>query len=367
MPFATPEVTLSRTLKFAVRRLETRALAAMCAVLFGIAPALAQSEAEEETDDTPRVFSSHEPVEFTLRADMRELLRDRDREQNYHPGMVRVPRLDGGGMDSVPVQVRTRGIFRRRPSTCSFPPLRMTFERRATRGTALQGERRFKIVTHCRSSGLYEQYVLQEYLIYRAFSMLSPFSLRTRLARITYEDTRGREETVTRYAILIEHEEQLAERHGMRVVSDTGVSMGLLDPRHTVFMAVFQYFIGNTDWSVRALHNVILLADSVNRHVPVPYDFDWSGVIATRYAKPDTSLPIKRVEERVYAGYCGHPEDFEPIFQQFRDKRAELEALYDLPGLDREHRDRARRYYADFYKLIDDKARVRRDMLRLCP
>lgn len=349
--------------RFAVRYWRVAGALALLATI----PQQSASQAAAEDEEAPRVFRSHDVVTLTLRADMRELLRDRDREQNYHQGFVHVAKLDGSGVDSIPVQVRTRGIFRRRPSTCSFPPLRMTFEPRGTRGTLLQGERRFKLVTHCRSSGLYEQYVLQEYLIYRSFALLSPYSLRTRLARITYEDTRGREETVTRYAILIEHEDQLAERHGLRVVTDTGVPMARLDPQHTVFMAVFQYFIGNTDWSVRALHNVILLADSLNRHIPVPYDFDWSGVIATRYAKPDTSLPIKRVEERIYAGYCGAPEDFAPIFQKFRDRRSELEALYDLPGLDSEHRDRARRYYADFYRLIDDARAVRRDMLRLCP
>jgi hypothetical protein len=338
-----------------------RAAIGTCAALAAATPLRGQGE-----DDQPAVFASDSIIAFTIRTDLRTLLRDRDDEQNYHDGHMRFSRADGT-VDSIPMQLRTRGIFRRRPQVCSFPPLRLNFARRSTRESPLAGERRFKLVTHCRSAGEYEQYVLQEYLIYRTYALFTDYSLRTRLARITYEDTRGREDVATRYAILIEHEEQLAERHGMRVVEDTGVSLAKLDPMHTVFMAVFQYFIGNTDWSIRALHNVVVLADSAGRqYTPVPYDFDWSGIIATRYARPDTSLPIRSVEERLYAGYCGVPEDFEQIFQRFRERRADIEALYNLPALDRDNRERARRYIAEFYRLIDDPRRVRDDMLRLC-
>ncbi len=223
------------------------------------------------------------------------------------------------------------------------------------------------MVTHCRNSDQYEQYVLQEYLIYRAYGLLTDLSLRTRLARVTYEDAAGREKPVTRYAILIEDEGRLAARHRMRVVEDTGTHIARLDPTQTVFMAVFQYFIGNTDWSIRALHNIVLLADSGGRILPVPYDFDWAGVIATRYAVPDTSLPIRSVKERLYSGYCSAVEDFEPIFARFRQHRAAIDALYDLQPLERDERDKSRRYYAEFYRLIDDPSRVRREMLKLCP
>jgi hypothetical protein len=311
------------------------------------------------------VFASDAPLELTIRTDLRALLRDRGEVRRDHEGTVRFSRADGSA-DTVAVELRTRGIFRRRPSVCSFPPLRLTTRPRAARETQLAGERRIKLVTHCRSSDQYEQYVLQEYLIYRAYALLTDLSLRTRLARVTYEDAAGKEKPVTRYAILIEDERRLAERHGLRVVEDTGTPMARLHPVQTVLVAVFQYFVGNTDWSVRALHNIILLAGSVGNVTPVPYDFDWAGVIGTRYAQPDTSLPIKRVQERLYAGYCGPPEDFEQIFARFRQQRSAIDALYDLEPLNPDHRERARRYYADFFRLIDDPRRVRREMLASC-
>jgi hypothetical protein len=311
------------------------------------------------------VFASDAPLEMTIRTDVRTLLRDRGEDRKDHRGIARIARRDGG-VDSAAVELRTRGIFRRRPSVCGFPPLRLSIGRRAARGTPLEGERRIKLVTHCRNSDQYEQYVLQEYLIYKAYALLTDLSLRTRLARITYEDVSGREKPVTRYAILIEDDRRLAERHRMRAVEDTGTPIARLDPSQTVFAAVFQYFIGNTDWSIRALHNIILLADSAGRLIPVPYDFDWSGVIATRYAQPDTSLRIRSVKERLYAGYCGPLEDFEPIFARFRQHRAAIEALYDLEPLERDNREQARRYYGEFFRMIDDPQRVRREMLKVC-
>jgi hypothetical protein len=320
--------------------------------------------AQDSAAVTPSsVFAADAPMALTVRTNLRALLRDRGEDRREHDGVVRFDRPDGT-LDSAAVQLRTRGIFRRRPSVCSFPPLRLTIRPRAARETPFAGQRRIKLVTHCRPSEQYEQYVLQEYLLYKVYGLLTDLSLRTRLARVTYEDAEGKEKPVTRYAIMIEDERRLADRHGMSVVEDTGAHQ--LDPMHTVFVAVFQYFIGNTDWSVRALHNIILLRDSVGRILPVPYDFDWSGVIGTRYAVPDTSLPIRTVQQRLYAGYCGVPEDFAQIFARFRQVRPAIEALYDLAPLEQGHRERARRYYADFFRLIDDPRRVRREMLARC-
>jgi hypothetical protein len=332
-------------------------LIAGAALLLVAVSARAQEEA--------RVFSTEAPLTLTLRTDMRALLRDRGEEREEHNAVVRYVGRDGR-TDSLPGELRTRGIFRRRPSICPFPPLRLDIRPRDARETMFAGERRLKLVTHCRSNDLYEQYVLQEYLIYRIYALLTDLSLRTRLARITYEDVNGREDPITRYSFLIEHEDRLADRHGMRVVEDTGAPMARLDPQHTVFMAVFQYFIGNTDWSVRALHNIIMLADSAGRLFPIPYDFDWSGVIATRYARPDTSLNIRSVEQRLYAGYCGSPEEFAAVFNRFREKRAAIEALYNLEALERGHRERALRYYEGFFRMIDDPRRVQGEMLNRC-
>jgi hypothetical protein len=313
----------------------------------------------------PSVFAADAPLNLTIRTDLRALLSDRGENRRDHDGIARFARPDGS-LDSIAVALRTRGIFRRRPSVCNFPPLRLTIRPRVARGTPFEGERRIKLVTHCRPSDEYEQYVLQEYLIYRVYALLTDLSLRTRLARITYEDATGKDKPITRYAILLEDERPLAERHRMRLASDTGTAIARLQPDHAVFVAVFQYFIGNTDFSVRGLHNVVLLEDSLDRIRMVPYDFDWAGVIGTRYAHPHPSLPIQTVQQRFYMGYCGLPDDFDQAFARFRQHRAAIEELYSLEPLERGHRERARRYYDDFFRLIDDPRRIRKEMLSRC-
>jgi hypothetical protein len=354
------EGPLSRTLKSVVRFL---ALVAG----YVLAGRAAGAQPDSAAPALPSVFETPgAPLDLTIRTDLRTLIRDRGDDRREHKGILRFPGADGG-VDSAAIELRTRGNFRRRPTVCSFPPLRLTLGRRAARGTPFAEDRSIKLVTHCRPNDQYEQYVLQEYLIYRTYALLTELSLRTRLARVTYEDLTGREKPMTRYAILIEDERRLAERREMRVVTDTGMPVARLDPRELALLAVFQYFIGNTDWSVRALHNIILLADSTEHVFPVAYDFDWSGVIGTRYAQPDTSLPIRTVQERLFSGYCGMPEDFSPVFAKFRAHRAAIDALYDLAPLEREHRERARRYYAEFYRQIDDPRRVKNEMLGRCP
>lgn len=359
MHCARPEATLSPTPSCTVRRLTAGLVLGAAAIWPPVAAQFSPA------DTGVSVFGTETPLDLTIRTDLRTLLRDRGEDRREHRGLVRYSRADGSP-DSVAIELRTRGIFRRRPSVCGFPPLRMSIGRRAGENTPFARERRIKLVTHCRSTAEYEQYVLQEYLVYRAYALVTDLSLRTRLARITYEDLTGREKPVTRYAILIEDERRLADRHRLRVVEETGIPLSRVDPAQTVLVAVFQYFIGNTDWSVRAPHNVILLGDSVGRLHPVAYDFDWSGVIGTRYAKPDTSLPIKSVKERIYAGYCASPEEFEAIFARFRQRRPAIEALYDLAPLERGHAERARRYYDQFFRLIDDPRRLRREMLGSC-
>lgn len=318
--------------------------------------------------DGPAVFASETPLTLTLRTDIRALLRDRGEEREEHTALMRYGGADSR-TDSLPAELRTRGIFRRRPSICPFPPLRLDIRPRDARGTMFAGERRFKLVTHCRSNDLYEQYVLQEYLIYRIYALLTDLSLRTRLARITYEDATGREDPVTRYSFLIEHEDRLADRHGMRVVEDTGAPIARLDPRHTVFMAVFQYFIGNTDWSALAAsdgeseccHNVIPLARNDGLLVPIVYDFDSSGIVDTSYALPDERLGISSVRQRLYRGTCLEPAALQASLAPFVARRQEIRALYEsYPKLTKRSRESALAYVDQFYEVLADPRRLER-------
>jgi hypothetical protein len=303
-------------------------------------------------------FRTTDVLPVTLRTDLGALRRDRDTAT----AEWRQATLTYAGRDSavtVPVRVRTRGIFRLK--TCDFPPIRLRFSEGDVRGTLLDSLRRPKLVTHCMDRGGYEQYLLQEYAIYRVLRLFTPMSFSARLLRVTYEDAAGAARPLTRYAFVTEDPERLAERLGGTFMTQQGARFGMIDRRHAALVGLFQYFIANTDWSVPGLHNIVLLRARDTTYA-VPFDFDWSGVIAPPYARPAPSLPIRSVRERIYRGFCQAAGDLEPVLAQFEALRDSIAAVYRaIPDLDPRTVERTLRYYDEFYRAVADRAQfVRR-------
>jgi hypothetical protein len=133
-------------------------------------------------------------------------------------------------------------------------------------------------------------------------------------------------------------------------------------------MSAFQYLIGGTDWSLVGLHNIVLVQNKENGTVtPVPYDFDWSGIVFTKYSFPDYRLPIKSVRERIYRGVCRKPEEWEPVLQVFREKKNALYAVYDgLPALDPKYARETRDYLDGFYQVIEKPSALKLEMINTC-
>lgn len=312
------------------------------------------------------LFASSEPLTITLEADFRTLVKDRGEDKVEHPGKLTY--LDANGAPvTVPVDLRTRGNFRLKPSTCRFPPIRLDFPKKQMVGTIFEGQDKVKLVTHCQDRDSYEQYTVHEHFIYRIYNLVSPLSLRVRLARLTYVDTSGEDDPFTRYGFMIEHIDALAERAWMKVTDTLNVHPATTDYRLTGVMDVFQYMIGNTDWSTYAQHNIELLRDQQGKLYAVPYDFDWSGLISTPYAKPNPRLDIRTVRQRVYRGFCRPPEQFELAFGPFREQRDAIYALYDeLPDLEPKQLKRVIEYIDEFYETLDDPKKVEREFVEKC-
>lgn len=311
------------------------------------------------------LFTSHAMLEITLEMDLRTVVKDVGDENQHHPATLTV--WDTGGEHTVEIEVETRGHFRRNKRNCNFPPLRLAFPDSGTEGTPFAGQRELKLVVHCQDKkDEYEQYVLEEYLIYRVFNVLTDRSFRVRLARITYRDRVGKRDPLTKYAFLIEEHEAMAARNGCTVLEVNAHPLEF-SPAETARMVLFQYMIGNTDFSIAYLHNVRLLMCPNYESVAVPYDFDWSGVIGTPYAKPDRKLPIRSVRDRLFRGFCRD----EAVYQQAaRELLERKDAIYDLyrtqDGLDPKRLERTLEYYDEFYEILDDPRKFRREILDRC-
>ncbi len=227
-----------------------------------------------------------------------------------------------------------------------------------------------KLVTHCRDSDPFEKYVLKEYLAYRFYNLITDWSLRARLLEVSYIDSRGKTEPVTRYAFVIESEKQIEHRLDGRFLEDREVSIIRTDYETCNRLALFEYMIGNTDWQVLKQHNieVFQFKDSTSyRPVPIPYDFDYSGLVNAYYAVPHDDLPIETVTERLYLGSCIHETEFQRFFSWYIEMKPQFMGLvndFHLLG-EREQRE-VRDYLEGFYEIISDERLAKTHIMSEC-
>ena len=312
----------------------------------------------------PALFTSDAVVELTIQTDYGRLRNDRTQDSEYRPATLRMTD-DEGVPRTIDIEVKTRGIYRLQ--NCRFPPIRVDLPRSRLGGTVFDGQNRIKLVSHCRNRDDDEQNLLEEYLVYRSYNLLTDESFRVRLARITYADGADDDDPVVRYAFFLEEAEAMAQRLGAQYIEVERAGAAAFGNEEAVRFSVFQYMVGNTDWSMVEFHNaeVLLSAEGVN--VPVPYDFDWTGLVSARYARPNPGLRIRRVRDRVYRGFCRPNFDFSAVYAQFVEIRSDLEALYsNQEGLEQDNRRDAVEYLADFYEDIESPERARDRLERDC-
>ena len=90
---------------------------------------------------------------------------------------------------------------------------------------------------------------------------------------------------------------------GGRRIETKGIPQTHLDASSAVILGLFQFMIGNTDWSVPGLHNIELVETATGDYLGVAYDYDWTGAIDARYAEPAATLGIRNVRQRLWRGW----------------------------------------------------------------
>ena len=175
-----------------------------------------------------------------------------------------------------------------------FVPIKVEFARRATRRHDFDGQTTLKLGTHCRSEREFDQYVIREYLTYKLANLVTPLSFRARLARGTYVDARSKKKISTHHALFLEHENDVARRLGGREVRLPHMVFTEFDKDALTTTMLLEYMLGNTDYSIWTLHNVVIVQDKKRKFFPVPYDFDLSGWSTRRTRRPIRACPAQR-------------------------------------------------------------------------
>ncbi len=313
------------------------------------------------------LFSSDSMLRLKMQGDLDVCIQDRGEERSYHP--VEVIWYHNQDSTSIPMEIRVRGNFRRRKSTCLFPPLHIKMKKDTVVGTVFEGQKKLKLVTHCRGKNqAFEQKLFLEYLAYRSYNLLTEESFRVRLVEITYVHTGKDPYTEVHHGFLIEDDEDMAERIGGRLLEGGNIHPLQVDPVAGNRMALFEYMIGNTDWSIPAMHNVkLVLREPGTPPLVVPYDFDWSGLVDAPYAEPNPMLGIASVRERLYRGFCRPEESWEPVWEVFLAKKEEMLALYETsPYLTKAEKQQAMRYLREFYDIIETPGRRKFNIEERC-
>jgi hypothetical protein len=342
----------------------TAAIAMLAVALAGLPLLAANAQAP--------LFDDHDTLDLTLTASLRTLVAQR-RQRPELAGILSYTAADGTSVE-LDVEVRPRGNSRL--EVCSFPPLSLNFRRRQVEGTVFAGQNRLKLVTLCRTGASFEQYLELEYLTYRIYAQLSDTAFRVRRVRVRYIDTDRNDRETLAPAFLIEHINEVAARVGMDTVERDRIDHTEIEPRSLATLGLFQFAIGNTDWSATAgpegeacCHNGDTLAarqETDQAIVVVPYDFDQSGFIGTSYAVPNKNLGIRSVRQRLYRGFCVSNDFLSDTIARFNVARPAIDALLGSGMLTERVRENATDYLMSAFDIINDPQSLQREILGRC-
>ncbi len=254
---------------------------------------------------------------ITLRLNFDSLLANR----------MTIATIDGVVVDSgrqFGVAISVRGKYRRR--TCALPPMLLQFDKDNLRLAGLNTHNDYKLVTHCTCDPAGQEALLREQLAYELYRTVNPTaSFRTQLLTIHYVNTAD-ESTTSSYAILIEDTDELKERLDADNCKDC-YNAPLSAYANATQLTLFQYMIGNGDYSTLQIRNLKLMRDDSGMLTAIPYDFDYSGLVDPTYVKQCVTVRnlVWQFEEPLVLDTAG--DEFLLLKDQLLQQVEDFEAL----------------------------------------
>ncbi|MBU6343164.1 MAG: hypothetical protein KGS48_16840 [Bacteroidetes bacterium] len=253
--------------------------------------AQAQNAAKPAASSILDYLTKTEGAKITLEADFTTLVENKKTNQ-YFPG-----NLITDDNQNFKVELRPRGKYRRKIS--EIPPLKLKFSKKMLASAGFDTLNELKLVLPYSDNSDADELLIKEYLAYRMFEQLTPFSVKARLIRLTLRDTHVEKSKKTMFAMLVEDEEETAARLKGQIVESYGTPPDSLLMNQAALVSVFNYMIGNTDWEIAMIRNVRLLrAPESGKIIVLPYDFDFSGLVSAPYSSPSSDSGLKTVRDR---------------------------------------------------------------------
>ncbi|MEB2777250.1 hypothetical protein SYJ56_18180 [Algoriphagus sp. D3-2-R+10] len=312
-----------------------------------------------------RLFDSDEILEISLKFSVKKLRKETN-DSTFMDSML-IYKNGDGAVDTLNVGLRVRGNFRK--ENCYYPPVRMRLKKKEGKGNIFDGSRNLKIVFPCSKGKNADTYIVKEFLCYQLYEQVSEYTFHTRMIRINFEnedDKQGQSEQLLGF--LIEDDDKVADRFGGEILENTRIIGTVLEDSAAIRHDLFQYMIGNTDWSSMHQHNMKILKLDSKTVVPLAYDFDMTGMVLPPYAQVSNLVDIKTVSQRLYRGFCRDELLMKAIRDEFLEKElllfAEIKQLeYLVSGYEVKFMNN---YLEDFFDILKNDRRFEFNILTAC-
>jgi hypothetical protein len=316
----------------------------------------------QKSVDKVNFFKDTSTINATLTLNIKKMLAKKDKVGYIFPATFSCKLSDSLNINDK-MEVEVRGHFRR--AYCYMPPIKLIYKHNPA--AAFYHLKSLKLVSSCMPSKEDEQNLLKEFIAYKIYNMITDKSFRVRLLNLSYQDSSGKRKTITEHAFLMEDISELAKRNGCTDWTDKKFVTEATDRKQMTTVAIFEYMIGNTDWSVPVNHNIKLVhskRDSTSRPYVVPYDLDFSGFVNTSYSFPDERLGIESVRQRLYRGFPRTIEELNAVLDIYKGQKDNIYALVNnfnlfTPATKRE----VTGYLDEFYKTINNPPEVKKTFI----
>jgi len=269
--------------------------------------------------------------------------------------------------DTIEVSMRARGNFRLQ--NCYFPPVKLKIDKSERKGTLFKGNKKLKLVLPCLLNRDKNDYIIKEYMAYKLFEIVSPYYFNTRLVDLEFTEIKNKKTKNHKLkAILIEDDKKIAKRFDGKVLDRNVHPLGQ-ESVASCRNSFFQFMIGNVDYSTMVQHNEKLLFIN-NKFMPLPYDFDISGLVNCSYGVVsvvnDEPL-VSSITERLYRGFERDPAIIAQVRQEFIDKKVEildridsLELFFESPG----QFSAAKKFISSFFDIIENDKKFEKEIIK---
>lgn len=324
-----------------------------------------QLSAQQTIGETTALFSNQEPLFIKLKLSVKEVKKNTN-DSTFLESMLYY-KNETAKNDSLKVDLRARGNNRR--ENCYYAPLKLKLSKSVTKGTLFEGNKKLKLVLPCLIESDNNDYVIKELMAYQLYEIVTPVHYKTRLVNIEFVEEKGKR-IITKdlKGILMEDVDNVANRLNGNEIKRRILPLQQ-DDLASIRNSFFQYLIANTDFSTTYLHNGKLLFID-KKIIPLPYDFDMSGLVDASYAVvsniQNITLDITDVKERVYKGYKRDELLFEQVRKEFIDNKSKMFETID--HLEKYFNDKdqfviAKRFVTDFFEIVENDTAFKEKIL----